>query len=151
MPSKLKSAILNVIHHRRAETRTTRESQQFVKIFEETAGFIEEVDDVDSDASSEISSSSMATVDDNPGTGRVIDKYVYQKGGRKIEQIVSRLRLPYLSTGHHLECITRYKEVHKAYFGIGGTEDLDSALQAFHGPYMTYVVNGLKVLLKRSR
>ena len=35
--------------------------------------------------------STMATVSDNPGTGRVLDTYFYQPVGRKIERLLMRL------------------------------------------------------------
>lgn len=47
-------------------------------------------DDVTSVISS-ISSLSMATIDDNPGTGRLIDKYIYQVVGRMIERCAGRI------------------------------------------------------------
>lgn len=34
------------------------------------------------------SCSTTSTVDDNPGTGRLIDKYFYQRGGRKVERLI---------------------------------------------------------------
>lgn len=40
---------------------------------------------------SSISSLSMATIDDNPGTGRLIDKYIYQVVGRMIERCAGRI------------------------------------------------------------
>lgn len=41
------------------------------------------------------SMSTLATVDDNPGTGRSIDKYVYQPVGRYIERRFLNLELKY--------------------------------------------------------
>ena len=38
--------------------------------------------------------STMATMDDNPGTGRFIDKHVYQPLGRKIERLFARILRP---------------------------------------------------------
>lgn len=50
----------------------------------------------DKDANSVRSYSTTSTVDDNPGTGRLIDKYLYQKGGRKVERLIFwvRIKLP---------------------------------------------------------
>lgn len=50
------------------------------------------------DTCSVSSHSSTSTIDDIPGTGRVIDKYLYQKGGRKFERMIfwARIRFPYL-------------------------------------------------------
>lgn len=41
------------------------------------------------------SCSTLATIDDNPGTGRLIDKYVYQPIGQSIERIFLSLELRY--------------------------------------------------------
>lgn len=43
-----------------------------------------------SDARSIESYSTTATVDDNPGTGRVLDTYFFQPAGRKIERLAMR-------------------------------------------------------------
>lgn len=58
--------------------------------FLESRGHIAHSDaDVDSDsAGSTCSFSTNATVDDNPGPGRLVDKYVYQRLGRKIEKLL---------------------------------------------------------------
>lgn len=50
----------------------------------------------DDDASSIRSYSTTSTVDDNPGTGRLIDKHLYQKGGRRVEKLIfwAQIRLP---------------------------------------------------------
>lgn len=50
----------------------------------------------DEDASSVMSYSTTSTVDDNPGTGRLVDKYLYQKGGRKVQKLIPwvRIKLP---------------------------------------------------------
>lgn len=50
----------------------------------------------DDDANSVSSHSTNATVDDNPGTGRLIDKYLYQREGRRLEYFIFRIRLPSL-------------------------------------------------------
>lgn len=41
------------------------------------------------------SSSTLATIDDNPGTGRIIDKHVYQPIGRCIERFLLDVDLRY--------------------------------------------------------
>ena len=38
----------------------------------------------------------MATVDDNPGTGRVIDTYFFQPAGRRIERLAMRFTIRHL-------------------------------------------------------
>ena len=37
---------------------------------------------------------SMETINDNPGTGRIIDKYIYQKFGRMLEKKFQLLMSP---------------------------------------------------------
>lgn len=49
------------------------------------------------DASSVSSFSTTATMDDNPGAGCTIDKYFYQPVGRRVETLLSRIALPFLS------------------------------------------------------
>lgn len=49
---------------------------------------VPDCDSADEDASSVRSYSTTSTVDDNPGTGRLVDKYLYQKGGRKVERLI---------------------------------------------------------------
>ena len=53
-------------------------------------------DDNDDDASSIESFSTMATVDDNPGTGRVLDTYFFQPAGRRIERLAMRFTIRHL-------------------------------------------------------
>ena len=53
-------------------------------------------DDNDDDARSVESFSTTATVDDNPGTGRVLDTYFFQPAGRRIERIAMRFTIRHL-------------------------------------------------------
>ena len=53
-------------------------------------------DDDDGDAKSIDSFSTTATVDDNPGTGRVLDTYFFQPAGRRIERIAMRFTIRHL-------------------------------------------------------
>lgn len=39
------------------------------------------------------SHSTNSTIDDNIGTGRLVDKYLYQKGGRKLERLIFYVRI----------------------------------------------------------
>ena len=47
--------------------------------------------------SSIITFSTNSTVDDNPGTGRIIDKFIYQIPGRALERLALRLTISSLS------------------------------------------------------
>ena len=58
--------------------------------------FITELDDNDDDARSIESFSTMATIDDNPGTGRVLDTYFFQPAGRRIERLAMRFTIRHL-------------------------------------------------------
>ena len=53
-------------------------------------------DDNDNDARSIESFSTTATVDDNPGTGRVLDTYFFQPAGRRIERLAMRFTIRHL-------------------------------------------------------
>ena len=53
-------------------------------------------DDDDGDAKSIDSFSTTATVDDNPGTGRVLDTYFFQPAGRRIERLAMRFTIRHL-------------------------------------------------------
>ena len=46
--------------------------------------------------------STMATMDDNPGTGRVIDKYAIQPLTKKLERFVGRAFGPHFVPGHRI-------------------------------------------------
>ena len=53
-------------------------------------------DDDDGDTRSIESFSTTATVDDNPGTGRVLDTYFFQPAGRRIERLAMRFTIRHL-------------------------------------------------------
>ena len=102
-------------------------------------------------ASHLISDSSTATGDDNPGPGRVIDKHVYQKAGRKIEKIYFRFALPSLSTGDIALFISRYQQETRILYYLGVFENLDPILEHINFLSESLVISGLKVLLHRTR
>ena len=102
-------------------------------------------------ASHLISDSSTATGDDNPGPGRLIDKHVYQKAGRKIEKIYFRFALPSLSTGDIALFISRYQHETRVLYGLGSFEKLDPILEHINFLSGSLVISGLKVLLHRTR
>lgn len=65
-------------------------------VMEDSYGpFIEDADHLEGEYITCSLVSSMETMDDNPGTGRVLDKFVLQPMGRKIENILGRLALRY--------------------------------------------------------
>ena len=58
--------------------------------------FITEMDDDSDDASSIESFSTMATIDNNPGAGHVLDTYFFQPAGRQVERLAMKLSIRYL-------------------------------------------------------
>ena len=61
-----------------------------------TQAHITEMEDDNDDARSIESFSTTATVDDNPGTGRVLDTYFFQPAGRRIERLAMRFTIRHL-------------------------------------------------------
>ena len=80
--------------------KSTDEASRFYAMFPGILGaqaYITGMDnDNDDDASSIESFSTMATVDDNPGTGRVLDTYFFQPAGRRIERLAMRFTIRHL-------------------------------------------------------
>ena len=62
----------------------------------QTPAYLIDSEDDDDDTRSIQTFSTTATVDDNPGTGRVLDKYFYQPAGRGIERLALRFTIRYL-------------------------------------------------------
>lgn len=72
----------------------------------------DDVDDAGSYSSSDTSWSTNDTSDDNPGPGRLLDKYLYQKGGKKVERLIfwTRMRIPNIDPSrisNYIEFLTR--------------------------------------------
>lgn len=63
--------------------------------------------DDDDDTNSALTVSTNATMDNNPGTGRTIDTYVYQFLGRKLERVIFRTSMGYLSPDRILQFLMR--------------------------------------------
>ena len=77
--------------------KTTDEATRFYAMHHGvpwTQAYIAELDnDNDDDARLIESFPTIATVDDNPGTGRTVDKYFFQPIGRKIERFAMRITI----------------------------------------------------------
>ena len=73
-----------------------------------TSAYIEAWDQSDEDDNRSGGTSSVtstnATADDLPGPGRLLDKYIYQRGGRYIERFVTKWNMATL----HPAYIVRY-------------------------------------------
>ena len=108
---------------------------------------IEYVDD--SDASSDSSFSTTATCDDNIGVGRVIDKYVFQPAGRKVERLLMRMTIGFL----HPCRISSYIEArYRSTSLMGHSDSLSGAVARIYNIGWadgSTVVAGLKGLVRQ--
>ena len=117
-----------------------------------------------SDNASLLTGSSTSTMNDNPGTGRVIDKYIYQVLGRMLERCAGRIAMAtYLSASkiffkieevwYNVEikepcCVCQAASVRqmsveeKVRMAVSRVEDAPSG---------TFILSGLKELTKRLR
>ena len=107
-------------------------------------------DDDDGDAKSIDSFSTTATVDDNPGTGRVLDTYFFQPAGRRIERLAMRITIRHLHPSR-IEAFIDSDLRPLPYLDIKRT--LSIALQDidrvhFSGPT---VISGLKSLVRQAQ
>ena len=108
--------------------------------------------------------SDTSTVSNNPGTGRIIDKYIYQTGGKMLERCAGRIAMAtYLSA---LDIRARIEEV---WFDaevkepccvcqvaserqMSGEEKVRMAVSRVEdAPSGTFILSGLKELTKRLR
>lgn len=109
--------------------------------------------DDDSDKSSIESFSTMATMDNNPGTGRIMDTYIYQYFGRRVEKWINRMKLPYLPPETVLQHIIGMFSSN----GIDMLDDLrqypaDSSVKLISGlPFGSDIVYGLKTIVRRAK
>ena len=107
-------------------------------------------DDDDGDTRSIESFSTTATVDDNPGTGRVLDTYFFQPAGRRIERLAMRFTIRHL----HPSRIEAFIAGAFVYFPIMEHKlTLSIALRNidrrhFSGPT---VISGLKSLVRQAQ
>ena len=95
----------------------------------------------------------MSTIDDNPGTGRILDKYIYQALGRLVERWIRHITISDLSSEKIVQDM-------KSTFFSGGFDILDDLkqhpinqitqfiLEVNHGDDIVY---GLKILIERAR
>ena len=107
-------------------------------------------DDNDGDTRSIESFSTTATVDDNPGTGRVLDTYFFQPAGRRIERLAMRFTIRHLHPWRIEAFITENSKVSQ-YFIPKVT--LNGALQEIGaGGYSApIVISGLKSLVRQEQ
>lgn len=107
-------------------------------------------DDTQSDTRSTLSCSTNATADDNPGTGRLVDKFFFQPVGRSIERLAMRFTISSLNPAQ----ILRYIESDRSfrYFPLVHLpEPLNDAIVTLSCQRgLTYIV-GLKSLVKQTQ
>ena len=99
------------------------------------------------DTSSVSTYSTNATADDLPGPGRLLDKYIYQHGGRIIERFVMRWTMANLHPSH----IVRYLSPSPAsckYVLSASYENDIFKVENIHG---LTVVTGLKSLVEQTQ
>ena len=105
--------------------------------------------DGDDDASSISTFSTTATVDDNPGTGRILDKYFFQPAGRGVERLAMKFTIRYL---HPWRIMAFINKAPMRYCGFLGKCTLSMMLDIvdhrFDGPT---IVTGLKSLVRQTQ
>ena len=113
--------------------------------------YIIELDDDDNARSIE-SFSTTATVDDNPGTGRVLDKYFFQPAGRRIERLAMRFMIWHL---HPWRIEAFINQNFKGHIYIISKRTLNQALQdidiSAENGLGTTVISGLKSLVRQAQ
>ena len=113
---------------------------------------ITEMEDDDAgDAKSIDSFSTTATVDDNPGTGRVLDTYFFQPAGRRIERLAMRFTIRHLHPSRIEAYIAGGGIILYSMFDIKFT--LSIALQRIGVVYssVSTVISGLKSLVRQAQ
>lgn len=99
--------------------------------------------DDDDGTNSVLTVSTNATMDNNPGTGRTIDTFLYQYLGRKLERIIFRMSMEYLSPDRILQFLM-LRTVHVDFFE---RPPLSEILRTIPNER----VSGLKSLVKQSQ
>ena len=92
-------------------------------------------------------------MDDNPGTGRILDKYLYQALGRRLERWVSHIKMSTLSS------MTIHEEIWNMFTrsGIDMIDDLRQYPLEVTSEYISEleygvdIIFGLNILIKRAR
>ena len=109
------------------------------------------IDDDDGDVKSIESFSTTATIDNNPGTGRVLDMYFFQPAGRQIERLAMRFTIRHLHPWRIQTFVNRIFEIDP---WITPKLTLDNALQEIGragNDSGSTVVAGLKSLVQQAQ
>ena len=117
-----------------------------------------------SDNASLLAGSSTSTMTDNPGTGRVIDKYVYQVLGRMLERCAGRIAM-----ATYLSALDIYKRIEEVWYNVEIKEPCCVCQEASvrqmsveekvrmavsrveDAPSGAFILSGLKEITKRLR
>ena len=99
------------------------------------------------DALSISSLSTNATMDNNPGPGRLIDTYIYQRLGRKIERFAARINISTLHPSQIVQRLNLRPTPWRTYLD-GSTDETIKEVSLLHG---SEVVAGLKCLVRQTR
>lgn len=102
----------------------------------------------DNDTSTISLYSTNSTVDDNPGTGRLIDKHIYQRLGRKLERFLFWIKPPMLTPGQICAFFEKQNGGHGIFYSLGLTSRGGSIVDSFRDRSSVY---GLKCLIKQTQ
>ena len=106
--------------------------------------------DVESVPSSN-STDSTCTVDDNPGTGRTVDKYVYQPLGRKLERMMFKILHVELKSADIAARIIQCQEELGRTVGGVVVVPIDIFRSYVDKKNVGWMLHGLDTLIRRSR
>ena len=117
-----------------------------------------------SDNASLLTGSSTSTMTDNPGTGRVIDKYIYQVLGKMLERCAGRIAM-----ATYLSALDIYKRIEEVWYNVEIKEPCCVCQEASvrqmsveekvrmavrrveDAPSGAFILSGIKELTKRLR
>ena len=107
----------------------------------------DEDDSRNGDTSSVSTYSTNATADDLPGPGRLLDKYVYQRGGRLLERFVMKWTMASLHPIH----IVRYLSPSPTSWVLGLGETFEEATLRIETSFGLTLIAGLKSLVQQTQ
>ena len=107
---------------------------------------------IDDDMKSVDSFSTMATVDDNPGTGRVLDTHFFQPLGRRIERLAMRFTIRYIHPWQIAAFIFCEDLKHGSQVILSFKSSINGALESI-GQYYdgSVIIPGLKSVIRQAR
>lgn len=149
-PKEMLDVLDRLLNRRRSDSDYLFEVQLLYSTL--PSGYFNRAEPDYDDTTSLSSHSTNSTVDDNPGTGRLMDKYFYQALGRKFERLIFRIKLPILPPAR----ISGYFEgLLGPGYGISQatktqTNDLRRCISYFRKDRRTCIY-GLKCLVKQTK